>query len=277
MPTLDLPQGVLHYSDTGTGPAVVLVHGALVDGRLWDTVATRLASRHRVIVPDLPLGSHRVSMNPDADLSPPGLARLLDEVVTALRLTGVTLVGNDTGGAICQLAAARDPAWLVRLVLTNCDAYENFLPPAFRYLQILARIPGGMWLLAQGMRSRVVRGLPIGYGGLSVRRALREVETGWVTPMRADGGIRRDMGKVLRGISPRYTLDAAARLRTLDLPVLLAWGRNDRFFRPAFAERLAADLPNARLELIHGARTFVPLDAPERLADLIDQFALADV
>ncbi len=275
MPHLDLAQGRLRYTDTGSGPPVVFVHGLLVDGRLWDGVVQRLKGRYRVIVIDMPLGSHRVAMNRDADLSPPGLAQLVGDLVGALDLVDVTLVGNDTGGAICQLVAASEPGWLSRLVLTNCDAYENFLPLAFRYLQLLARVPGGMGLVAQAVRFPMVRGLPIAYGWLATRRAPREVEDGWVTPVRADPGIRRDLGKVLRGIARRYTMDAAARLRTVDRPVLLAWGRDDVFFRVALAERLERDLPHARLHLVPGSRTFIPLDAPDRLADLIADFASA--
>src|SRR4029079_3927319 len=94
---------------------------------------------------DLPLGSHRTPMNDGADLSPPGLAKLIADFVAGLGLEDVTLVGNDTGGAICQLVVTRHPERIGRLVLTPCDAYENFLPPAFRYLQWLPPGPRGLW------------------------------------------------------------------------------------------------------------------------------------
>jgi pimeloyl-ACP methyl ester carboxylesterase len=275
MPTITLPQGAIHYTDAGRGPAVVLVHGLFVDARLWDAVVPTLARRHRVVVIELPLGAHRTPMAPDADLSPPGLAALLDAAVTDLGLVEVTLVGNDTGGAICQITAARGPAWLSRLVLTNCDAYDNFLPPLFRPLQLLARVPGGIALLAQAVRTRAARGLPVTYGWLSHRRAPEAVEADWVLRVRTDPGVRRDVVRVLRGIHPRHTLAAIAALRTRDLPVLLAWGQDDRFFTPEFARRLQADLRDARLEPIPGSRTFVPLDAPDRLAELIEGFVPA--
>src|SRR5919106_3974755 len=124
-----LSQGTIHYSESGEGPPIVFVHGLLVDGRLWRKVTPLLEDRFRCIVPDLPLGSHQQAMNPDADLSPPGLARIVDGFLAALDLDRVTLVANDTGGAIAQVTAANHADRIGRLVLTNCDAFENFLPP----------------------------------------------------------------------------------------------------------------------------------------------------
>ena len=79
--TVALPQGTVSYRDLGDGEPIIFVHGLLVDGRLWTGVAERLASDFRCLVVDWPMGSHRIAMNPDADLSPPGMA----EVVVALR------------------------------------------------------------------------------------------------------------------------------------------------------------------------------------------------
>jgi pimeloyl-ACP methyl ester carboxylesterase len=272
MPTVDLPQGPLHYRDEGEGPVLVLVHGLLVDGTLWSRVAPLLPG-HRVLRPDLPLGSHRTPMRPDADLSPAGLARVLADFLAALDLRGVTLVGNDTGGAICQVAAADHPERIGRLVLTNCDAYDNFLPPAFRPLQWLPRVPGALALTAGLAGWGPVRKA---FGVLTTEPIPADLYAGWTRGLR-DPGVRHDLGKVLRGITPAETQRAIAVLRRSDRPTLLAWGREDRFFAPAFAERLAADIPGARLEWLPGARTFTPLDAPERLAELIGEFASAGV
>ena len=144
-----LPQGTVRYREAGSGRPIVFVHGLLVNGALWRKVTPGLESDYRCIVPDLPLGSHRIPMDEDADLSPPGVARLISDFLAALDLDGVILVGNDTGGAICQLVAAHHPERLGGLVLTPCDAYENFLPPAFRPLQYAARVPGLITALIQ--------------------------------------------------------------------------------------------------------------------------------
>jgi pimeloyl-ACP methyl ester carboxylesterase len=100
----------------------------------------------------------------------------------------------------------------------------------------------------------------------------RERSDAWVRPVLDDAGVRRDVSKVLRGISSRYTLRAAEQLREFHRPVLLAWGRRDRFFKPGYAERLAGDIPGARLVWFENAATFVPVDAPEQLAALIADF-----
>jgi len=148
-----LHQGTIRYREAGTGEPVVLVHGLLTDGQLWREVAPRLARDFRVITPDWPLGSHQLPLQPGADLSPPGLARIIADFISELELEEVTLVGNDTGGALCQLVAAHHPERVGRLVLTPCDAYENFLPPALRPLQMLAHVPGAVYLIAQSLRA----------------------------------------------------------------------------------------------------------------------------
>ena len=86
-------------------------------------------------------------------------------------------------------------------------------------------------------------------------------------PVLTRGAIRRDVRKLLGGLDPAYTLDAAAKLASWDRPALIAWSEKDRFFPPEHAERLAKVIPNARLEWIEGARTFSMEDEPERLAE----------
>jgi pimeloyl-ACP methyl ester carboxylesterase len=276
MPTVSLPAGEVSYQDAGAGPTVVLLHGLLVDGSLWRGVVPLLARDHRVIVPELPLGCHRLPLRPDAPLAPPDVARLVAGLLAALGLDDVTLVGNDTGGAIAQLVAAHHPERIGRLVLTPCDAYENFLPPMFRPLQALARVPVVMDAVLQGMRLRALRRSPLAYGWL-MRRPDDELVAGWVRAALASRASRRDAMKVLRGIDRRQTLDAAEKLRTFGRPVLLAWAPEDRFFKLRYAERLAREIPGARLERIEDALTFVPVDQPERLAELIAGFVPAGV
>ena len=268
-----LAQGTIHYREAGEGPPVVFAHGLLVDGRLWRKVTPLLEDSFRCIVPDLPLGSHVRPMNPDADLSPPGLARLIADFLEVLELENVVLVANDTGGAISQITAANHPERIGRLILTNCDAFENFLPPAFRPLQWGARVPGLLTGLLQGMRFAPMRRLPIAYGWLIKRDFAGAPTREWVDPYLSNRAVRRDTVKVLKGIDPRHTLEAAEKLRHFERPVLLAWAVEDRFFKLSFAERLAATIPGARLERIQDSYTFVSEDQPERLAELIARFA----
>jgi pimeloyl-ACP methyl ester carboxylesterase len=268
MPEIQLSQGVVRYREQGAGTPIVLIHGLLVNGNVWDRVVPLLAAQGRCIVPDLPLGSHSVPMRAGADLSAPGLARLIAEFMQRLELQDVTLVGNDTGGALCQLVAANHPERLGRLVLTTCDAFENFPPPAVRPLLTALKLPGALAATSLMGRLRAVRRAAFKAMPLTMHPIPDEQVKSWVAPL-ANKGIRADLAKVVRGIDPADTLAAAERLRDFDRPTLIAWGAEDRFFPLSDAERLAATLPNARLELIPNARAFVQLDAPERLAELI--------
>jgi pimeloyl-ACP methyl ester carboxylesterase len=272
MNEVNLPQGTIRYRDLGNGKPIVFVHGLLANGELWRDVAPRLAADFRVIVPDWPLGSQELAMNAGIDLSPPALAQIISDFLSALELEDVTLVGNDTGGAICQLLAVSHPERIGRLVLTPCDAYENFLPPAFRPLQALARIPGAFYLLTQALRSRAARRLPLAYGWL-MKRPEDALTDSWLAPARSSAAIRREVAAILKGISNRHTLEAAGRFGEFTKPVLIAWAPEDRFFKFRFAERLAHDFPDARLEKIEDSYTFVSLDQPGRTAELIAEFA----
>jgi pimeloyl-ACP methyl ester carboxylesterase len=267
-----LPQGSIRYRESGTGDPIVLVHGLLTNGQLWREVAPRLAKDFRVIAPDWPLGSHELPLAPGADLTPPGLARIISDFISELELADVTLVGNDTGGALCQLVAAHHPERLGRLVLTPCDAYENFLPPAFRPLQIAARLPGAVDLIAQSLRAPAARRLPFAYGWVT-KRADDALTRSWIEPALHSRPIRREIASILTGISKRYTLAAAEHFGHFTKPVLIAWAPEDRFFKLRYGERLASAFPDARLELIEDSYTFVPIDQPERTAELIGAFA----
>jgi pimeloyl-ACP methyl ester carboxylesterase len=268
--TVELEAGSITYTEDGEGPVVVLIHGLLVSGTLWRKVVPDLAQHARVIVPTLPLGSHTTPMKPEADLSSRGQARLIAQLLEALDLHDVTLVGSDTGGALSQIVAAEHPQRLGRLVLTNCDMFENFPPKLFRGLLVAAKVPGALAALGLTLRLRAVRQSPLGYGWLATEPD-DEVVRGWVTPGQRPE-IRRDVAKVLRGIDAQDTIRAAEQLRTFDRPILLAWGTDDRFFPLAQAERFAAAVPSARIETIPGSRTFTMEDRPEQLAARIAAF-----
>ncbi len=269
MPEIRLSQGIIRYREQGAGPPIVLIHGVLVNGSVWDRLLPRVSPDARCIVPDLPLGSHQQPMNRVADLSPPGLATLIAEFIERLELQDVTLVGNDTGGALCQLLVAAHPERVGRLVLTNCDAFEHFPPPAFELvIKGLSRVPGALAALATLGRLRPMRRATMSLAPLTVEPIPDATAKGWVSPLR-NAAVRADLRKVLRGISPEHTLAAAARLPAFARPVLIVWGTRDRFFPFADAERLAALFPDARLETIDTARAFVQMDAPQRLGELV--------
>ncbi len=280
--SVELANGTIHYrelgpaagaqGDSGSAP-IVFVHGVFANGLLWRNVAPPLAAKYRCIVPDWPLGAHPAPMRADADLSVPGQARLVADFLEALGLREVTLVGNDSGGAIAQLVAARFPERVGRLVLTPCDAYEVFPPALFAYLSWVPRIPG----LSAAMTKMMLylpflRRLPIAFGWLSKTRIPAEVLEAWVRPAATRPGVRRDLGKFLRSVSPQHTLQAARELSRFERPVLLLWSPDNGLFPLALAERFVRELPDARLVRIEEAGVFVAEDRPEEVAAAIEAF-----
>jgi pimeloyl-ACP methyl ester carboxylesterase len=270
LPEITLPQGTIHYRDTGAGPPVVFIHGLLVDGELWRKVTPLLDGDARCIVPDLPLGSHRIAMNADADLSPATVAGMVGDLLAALDLEDVTLVGNDTGGAISQLVALDHGERVGRLVLTNCDCFEVFPPKEFVPMVKAAKIPGALFAAVQPMRAAAARRSPLAYGWLA-HEIPDEVTAAWVGPFLDDADVRRDTATFMRAIDKATMLDAAARLPSLNMPSLVVWGQDDRFFSKELGQRLATAL-GARHVPVTGARTFVSEDAPDALAGFIREF-----
>jgi pimeloyl-ACP methyl ester carboxylesterase len=271
---LDLPGGRIRCFEAGdaSAPPMVFVHGLLVNANLWRKVVPRLSDSFRCVSLDLPLGSHELPM-PGADLSPTGLAALISDAIATLELEDATLVGNDTGGGLCQIAISRRDEGIGRLVLTSCDAFDNFPPKFFDFLRHTARIPGAIQVGFAPLRLQAARRLPIAFGWLTHRPIDRQASESYVLPPLTERGPREDVRRVLPQIEPRYLLEAASSFPRFEKPVLIAWSRDDKFFPLEHAERLARSFPNARLEWIEDSRTFSPEDQPERLAELIREFA----
>lgn len=269
-----LPAGEVRYFERGSGAPVVFVHGVLTNAELWRKVVPDVAAAgFRCVAPDLPLGSHDLPMRADADLSPAGAADVLADFLDALDLRDVTLVANDTGGALTQILLSRRPERVGRVVLTPSDCFEYFFPPIFKPLPAIARIPGSMAVLGQLLRIRALYPLPVLFGWVVKRPLPDAVAQAYLAPLRKSAGVRRDLRKLLRDVHPRHTLAAAAALRTFDRPVLLAWASEDKLFPIALAHRLAALLPDAKLVEIADSYTFVSEDQPAVLARHVVEFA----
>lgn len=263
--------GTLEYHDVGQGPVLLLVHLVLADATHWDRLVPLLADRYRLIMPTLPLGAHRIPADAGADLSIDGLARALDELLAHLGVDDVTIVGNDSGGAISQVVAAYHRERIGRVVLTNCDMYDAFPPRIFGYFKLLPRVPGATWLVGHVLRVRACWRLPFVFGRITNEVDAVKVRR-WADALLAQRDVRRDVNAVIRHVGPDVTNDAASRLRSTDLPILVAWGADDRAFVPALAERFCEEVATAELVMIPDCKTLVCWDQPERLAELIAEF-----
>jgi len=278
MTEIKLSAGTIEYKDTGgEGPVLVLLHGLLMDASLWDGPIADLSVDHRCVAPTLPLGAHRHAMHTDADLSLPGVARLVAEFLDRLDLHDVTLVGNDTGGALVQLLIRDGAARVGRVVLVSCDAFDNF-PPGLtgKTLVLTGKLSPVMFgLFMQQMRLRPLRRLPIAFGWLTMRGDAATAR--WMEPVLRQRGIRRDTVRVLRAVAAErhLMLDAATYLPRFDHPALVVWASKDRVMPPEHGRRLAELLPQGRLVEVEDSYTLIPLDQPARLAQVIREITLA--
>ena len=274
MPTVDLPIGPVDYRVFGPraadAPVAVFVHGFLVNGTLWDPVAEKLAADGvRSIVPDWPLGAHRRPVNPDADLSPIAVADAITGLLDALDLHDVVLVGNDTGGGLCQLALRGDTHRVSGLVLTNCDGFEQFPPQFFVPLFIMARSRLAVWTVAQQTRLRAVRHSPLAFGPLLNSPRSASLTRGWIQPLLDSAAIRLDVTRFARGMQRTELADAATWLGQFEGPVRLVWGSRDKHFTIGLGRRLAAAFQDAQLDEVDDATTFVSIDRPDAVVSAI--------
>ena len=274
MSTIDISAGTIHYEATGpeNGRPVVFVHGYMMGGQLWRQVSERLADLGlRCIAPTWPLGGHPEALRPGTDRTITGVAGIVAKVLAALDLEDVVLVGNDTGGVVTQLVAVHHPERLGALVLTSCDAFEHFPPPILKPVIMAAKSKTLFRAAIQAMRAPVAR--KRAFDGLAYRN-IDDLTEIWVRPVLSDPAVAEDLRQFTLSLRTEVTTGVAARLPEFNKPALIAWSADDTFFEVGDGERLAATIPNARLEVIDGARTFSMVDRPERLADLLSTIAV---
>jgi pimeloyl-ACP methyl ester carboxylesterase len=206
-------------------------------------------------------------MKPDADLTLRGHARILGDVLETLDLRDVTLVENDTGMA--QLLAGTRPERIGRLVISSCEAFDNY-PPGLpgKAIALAAKAPGGLNFAMQQLRFKPMRRSPMTFG----RMTKRPIPDEWLRPLWTQREIRRDLQKYVGNVEKDVLVEAAERLPTFDKPALVVWAKQDRVMPPEHGRRLAELLPHGRLVEIADSRTLIPLDQPTAFAREIRQF-----
>jgi pimeloyl-ACP methyl ester carboxylesterase len=256
--------------DTGEGPAAVFVHGVVVNGHLWRGVVDRVRDLRRCIVLDLP-GHGATPAAAGQDLSLPALADLVEALCESLGLDRVDLVGNDSGGAVCQVLAARHPERIRTLTLTNCDSHDNLPPPAFRGAVERARrgrfAPMLQAMAADPERARSITGL--GCGLERPEELDAETLDALLAPL-ASPSATRDIERLLVSLRAEDLVAAGPGLAALTAPTLIVWGTGDLFFELGWAHRLRALIPGARPVVeLEGARLYLPLERAPELAGLL--------
>lgn len=268
---IDLKIGRIRYNETGEGRPVVFVHGYLVDGELWREVAPRLAkSGHRCITPDLPLGSHEIPVGPAQTPTAPGVAQAVRELIERLDLTDLLLVGNDSGGAICQMLVTENSDRISGLVLTPCDMYRKFPPFPFNLIKgarYLGPLAGLVYRLASTRPMRWV-----GFAPLLGSAYDRELTAHWYAAGLRDRDVQTDGTRFICSADPDQLETASNAMAAIDLPTAFVWPRGCHFFKYPVAERMARTMKNAQLFPLERGETFVALEFPEDVTAAIESF-----
>jgi pimeloyl-ACP methyl ester carboxylesterase len=272
VPTVELSAGPIQYEDNASsGPTVVLLHGVLMDSGQWRDVERQLDPEFRCILPTLPLGGHRTPMRPEADLSLLGQARLVAEFLEALDLRDVTLAFNDW--AAPQLLIAEElTARVGGLVLVACETAGNY-PPGLpgKNLALLGALPGGLRVVLASLKLKLLRRTPMTFGWMAKHGIPDDLIAGWLDGPWADKAIRADARKYVRQTPEgrRRLLAASEHLGEFTRPVTVVWAKEDRVMPLSEGRALAAAFPNSRLKLVEDSYVLVPLDQPQRMADLL--------
>jgi pimeloyl-ACP methyl ester carboxylesterase len=259
--SLDTPAGEIAYTELGSGPTALFVHGLGTSGVLWRHVIEEMQDTSRCIAIDLP--AHGGTPARD-DMSAAALAQAVADLCDGLGLMQVDLVGNDTGGAIAQIFAARHPDRIRSFTLTNCEAEGNFPPPEFAPVVELARQGGlaaGLAAIAADPASWPTS--PFGAGYEHPEQVREEVWRAYLTPVGGTMERARDFERLVAALNPA-DLDAVGEaLRALDAPTLVVWGTGDETFGVKWAYQLRDMIPGAREVIeVDGAKIFFPEERP---------------
>jgi pimeloyl-ACP methyl ester carboxylesterase len=269
--SVDTPSGRISYAEAGSGPVALFVHGVLLNKHLWRGQLAGLADVRRCIAVDL-LAHGDTEIAPQQDVSVTANAAMLREVLDALDIDRVDVVGNDSGGGIAQIFAARNPQRVRSLTLTNCDTHDNWPPEPFKpFLQMAAA--GGLADTLQAMLAdKNVYRSPGALGPAYERPqdvSDADIET-YLRPFLRSPQRIRDLERFLAAFDPRHTLAVEPELRLLTAPTLVAWGTDDIYFPVKWAHWLTGAIPGAGPAVeLPGARIFFPEERPGEFNSLL--------
>jgi pimeloyl-ACP methyl ester carboxylesterase len=258
--------GRIAYREVGDGPPALFVHGVLANGSLWDGVMAEVAQSRRGLAPDLLGHGETVTADPDQNLSFGPQAEMLIELVEALGCGPVELVGNDSGGAICQVFAGRRPDLVRSLALTNCDTADNTVPEALVPFLELCRRGEALALFESMAGDLAMARAVLGTGLAEPDRVSDETIRDFIEPVLRHERDERAIQRWMADLTDRDLRAVQADLGRLDVPTLLLWGTDDVFFPVDDARRLAALIPGSQLVEVPGAKLFHPLEQPDLLA-----------
>lgn len=257
---VDTPSGRISYVEQGTGPVALFVHGVLLNGYLWRHQMADLSAVRRCIAVDL-LAHGATEIAPEQDVSATANAEMLRQFLDAMKIDKVDLVGNDSGGGIALIFAAKHPARVRTLTLTDCDTHDNWPPEAFKPFLAMSAAGGLSGVLNAMLTDKGVYRSPGALGPAYEDPAQVSDETIeiYLRPFVANAQRTRDLERFLAAFDCSHTVAVEGELKKLQAPTLIVWGTDDVYFDLKWSHWLAQTIPGTRRRTeLKGARIFFP-------------------
>lgn len=274
---IETTSGRISYAETGSGPVALFVHGVVLNKHLWRHQLAGLSDIRRCIAIDL-LAHGDTQIEPSQDVSVTANANMLREVLDALQIDQVDLVGNDSGGGIAQIFATLNPERVRTLTLTNCDTHDNWPPEVFKPFVDMAVAGGLRDTLNAMLADKAIYRSPGALGPAYERPedvSDEDIEIYLRPLVRSDQRIR-DLQRFVAAFDHKHTVVIEPQLRKLQAPTLIVWGTDDVYFPVTWAYWLAETIPGARPPVeLAGARIFFPEERAEVFNQLLRDHLLA--
>jgi pimeloyl-ACP methyl ester carboxylesterase len=275
--SVETASGRISYVETGSGPVALFVHGVLLNKHLWRHQLEELADIRRCIAVDL-LAHGDTEIDPSQDVSVTANARMLTEVLDALQIDQVDVIGNDSGGGIAQIFAALNPARVRTLTLTNCDTHDNWPPEAFKPFLAMAASGELSNTLNAMLADKSIYRSPEALGPAYEQPDIAtdaDIEA-YLRPLVRSEQCIHDLERFLAAFDHSHTTAVEPQLRQLNARTLIVWGTDDVYFPVKWAYWLAETIPGAGQPVeLEGARLFFPEERSEVFNTLLRQHWLA--
>jgi pimeloyl-ACP methyl ester carboxylesterase len=274
---VETPSGRIGYASAGSGPVALFVHGVVLNKHLWRHQLVGLSDIRRCIAVDL-LAHGDTEITPDQDVSVTANAKMLKEVLEALKIGQVDLIGNDSGGGIAQIFAALNPERVRTLTLTNCDAHDNWPPEAFKPFVDMVKAGGLRDTLDALLADKKIFRSPGALGPAYERPEIatdEDIEI-YLRPLVRSEQRTRDLQRFIVAFDNSLTRVIEPQLRKLEASTLIVWGTDDVYFPVKWAHWLAEAIPGAKPPVeLEGARLFFPEERAEKFNRLLRSHLLA--
>lgn len=255
----------IYYKQSGSGPCVVLLHGIPTHSGLWDKIIPHLEKKCSVYAFDL-LGFGKSYRCENSMLDIKSQSYIFLKVFKALNLNNINIIGHDIGGGIAQIIAISNPKLLNSMVLIDSACYNSWP------IELL-RVENNLGLLFEHLPYDVLKELFEKYMGEGLynkdRAACMTEKYGGF--LKTHDGIQGFL-EIVKSFDNRYTMEISPMLDTLRLPVLILWGRHDKYIRLSYGYRLSEDIKDSRIKIVDNAGHFLPEDQPFAVSREIMEF-----